>query len=126
MPTPFTVSGTLQLPPDVGMPNAPIPFLVSNQFDAKVDMELNLVGAGTHTVGFGTLGIPGIKLLLIEVDANPTGAPIYIQLNGGVAGQEEISPGGFKLTCNPLPVAGTTSMQIVYTTNNKVRIRLLG
>ena len=126
MVTPFTVNGSLQIPPDPGQPVAPIPFALSGQFDAKVCMELNLVGGGTHVVCFGTIAAPGAKVILIEVDADPAAAPIHVQNNGGAAGQIEIAPGGFIIFGNPAPVAGSTTMSIVHTTNNKVHIRILG
>jgi len=126
MATPFTVSGSLQIPPDSGQPVAPIPFSLSNQYEAKTRMELNLVGVGTHSVCFGTIAAPGAKLILVEVDADPAAAPIYVQNNGGVAGQIEIAAGGFMIIGNPAPVAGTSSMQIVHSTNNKVHVTILG
>jgi len=126
MSTPFTVSGSLSLPPDTGQPVAPIPFSLSGVFDSKECMELTLVGAGTQSVCFGTVIAPGAKLILIKVDADPAAAPINVQINGSVTGQVEIAQGGFAVVGNPAPVAGIVSLDVVYTTNNKVRIVVLG
>jgi hypothetical protein len=127
MSTPFTLSGTLQLPPDLGVPNTNIPFSTSSGFDSRSEAEYNFVGAGTKVVDFGTITSPGAKAILIEVDPNATATPVLVQFNGGGApGQVEIAPGGFIAYANPVPLTGITSVSIVYSTNVRVRIRLLG
>ena len=124
-----TISGSLALPPDTGQPQSTIPFSVTQNFVAKASAILNLVGSGTETVSFGTIVAPGVKAMLIEVDADTSGslAPVLVEINGGgPVGAIEISPGGFWAYGNPSPVAGIVSMDIVYTTANCVRVWLLG
>jgi len=127
MATPLTLSGELQVPPDQGQPNAPIPFSVSTSFDSKVDDELNLSGAGSKVIDFGTIASPGAKIVLIEVDPSATASPIQIRVNGGGAsGQTELSPGGFWAYASPTPLAGITALEIIFITNVKVRVRAFG
>jgi hypothetical protein len=122
----FQISGSLAIPPDAGQPNAPLPFSGSGSYSSKVEHILNLVGAATHSLGMGTVISPGAKVVLIEVDASSTAAPINLRWNGGgSSGQMEIAPGGFFAVHNPSPVAGLTALDIVHTTENTVRITVL-
>jgi hypothetical protein len=125
MAAPFTISGSLVFAPDSGQPQATQPFSTASTFESKTEQELNISGAGSQVISFGTLGSPGAKALLIEVDASSTGAPINVNVNGGTD-DLEISPGGFLALGSPAPVTGITSITIVSTTANKVRIRVLG
>ena len=127
MSTPFELSGALTAPPDAGVTAVPIPFGGVGSFDSRADVELNIAGAGTISVDFGTIGSPGAKLALIEVDASSSGSPINCRFNGGgSSGQVEVSPGGALAYYSPVPVAGLTALDIVSTTANKVRVRLFG
>lgn len=128
MSTPFSWNGVLNLPPDTGQPIQSIEFGGSAQFDGRATAVLKLTGSGTHSVCFGTVAA-GAKGILVEVDADSTGllSPVNIQVNGGGApGQMEVSPGGFWAYFNPSPVAGITSMDIVYTSDATVRVWILG
>jgi len=125
MSTPFTFSGSLYYPPDVGLAMAAQPFGLTGSFESKNEQELNITGAGTITVSFGTLGDPGAKGLLIEVDPSGVNALIIVNINGGTD-NIEISPGGFMALGSPSPVDGITELDIVSTTANKVRIRIIG
>lgn len=129
MPTPFAFQGTLQLPPDSSLPQDPIGFGMSAQFTSKAEYILQLTGSGTKTLDLGTLGSPGAKGYLIKVEATPSvGAlPITVRLNGaGAPGEEEIAPGGFKAVGNPSPVSGVTQITIVWQSDCRVSIWVLG
>jgi hypothetical protein len=127
MATPFTLSGTLSLPPDQGEPIVAIPFRGSGFFESKVDLELKLAGSGTRDVDLGTIGAPGAKALVIEVDPSATAAPVGVRINGaGAPGELEVSPGGFLVYSNPAPQAGVTGLTLVHATEVRVRIRVLG
>ena len=122
MPTPFSLQGTFVYPPDDGQPDATRDFSQSGNYESKCEKDLKLVGAGTETVGFGT--VPAAKAILIEVAASSL-APVIVNVNGG-ADPIEISPGGFFAYSNPVPVAGITALDIVYTMDSRVLVRLLG
>jgi len=125
--TQFTISGALSLPPDAGQPLASIPFNGAGSFSSKVDLELNLTGSGSKDVDLGSVEAPGAKCVLIEVDSNALSEPINVRFNGGSdTGQLEIAPGGFLAYSNPVPTGGITAITIVYTTDNRVRLRVLG
>jgi hypothetical protein len=125
--TPFEAKGELIYPPDTGQPNATIPVNVTANFDSKVDYELSLTGSATQSVDMGTVIAPGAKAVLIEVDPDAAASPINVQFNGGGAGgQSEVSPGGFLFMGSPTPTTGITQIDIVHTTNVKVRVRVLG
>lgn len=126
MSTPFTVSGTLQLPPAPGLAVAPLPLAVSGVFDSEADFTLNLSGSGTQVVDLGTIAGAGVKGLLITVDPNSTGQNITVKINGSSTGGIEISPAGGMLYANPVPSAGITGLQIVYATACTVRIWAIG
>lgn len=127
MATNFLLSGALELPPDAGQPVAQVPFSGAGSFQSKAEVELNILGAGSTLVPFGTIGAPGAKAVLVEVDSNSSGDPVNLRFNGaGVAGQLELAPGGILAFFNPTPVTGLTAMEIVSTTANRVRVRVLG
>lgn len=122
MPTPFSFQGTLVYPPDDGQPEATRDFSQSGNFDSKCEKDLSLVGAGTETVGFGT--VSAAKAILIELAADAL-APVNINVNGGTD-NIELAPGGFLAFSSPVPVVGITTFDIVYTMNAKVKVRILG
>ena len=122
MPTAFSLSGTFNYPPDDGEPIAKRPYSQSGVFDSKQEADLRLVGAGTQSVGFGTL--PSVRAMAIEVASTSLG-PVTVRINGSLTGIE-IAPGGFLVYSNPVPVAGITSMDIDYTIDARVQLRLLG
>jgi len=126
MSTPFQLQGTLQLPPDVGLPADPLGFSVSSQFDSLAEFVLTLTGAGTHGVGLGTPSAAGLKGLLVKVDASALASPVKLLINGSVTGGIEVSPGGGVSFGSPSPVVGITQLDIVYTTAVTVRIWALG
>lgn len=122
MPTAFALAGSLDYPPDDGQPVAKRPFSQSGNFDSKAEGDLILSGAGSHTVGFGTVNMA--KGVLIEV--SPTSqAPVNLRFNGGTD-DFEIAPGGFLAYSNPVPVAGIEQMEIIHTMDARVQYRLLG
>lgn len=127
MATPFSFAGALQLPGDQGLPQEAIPINMSSSFNSENKQVLNLTGAGTMTLPMGTVGGAGLKGLLIKVDPNSDQGvqPVYVKVNGETVG-EEIFPGGFKANGNPTPTAGITSITLVWTTANVVRVWALG
>jgi hypothetical protein len=122
MSTPFSMSGVFTYPPDDGQPVATRDFSQSGQFNSKSEEDLVLVGAGTISVGFGTVAMA--KAVLIEVAATAS-APIEVKLNGGTD-VLEISPGGFWAYSSPAPSVGITALDIDYTADAKVKVRILG
>jgi len=122
MSTAFSIAGSLDYPPDDGQPIVKRPFSRSGNFNSKMEADLVLAGAGTQSVGFGT--ITQLKAALIEVD--PTSlAPVILHINGGTD-PIEIAPGGFWAYSNPAPATPITSMDVVYTMDARVQVRLLG
>ena len=87
---------------------------------------LELSGTGTHVVGFGTIGVPGAKAVFLEYLNNASSGlqPIIVKVNGGTD-QNEISPGGCFIQCNPNAVGGITALSIGFTSNASVRVTLL-
>ncbi len=124
--TPFTFDGKLTLPPDAGQPQTPLPFSGSAQFKSKAAVQLDLSGSGSQDVNFGTIPAAGAKAVLIEVEPSSTAAPILVAVNGSASGKIEVSPGGFVAIFNPNPVDGIVELTVEYTSENTVRIWLLG
>lgn len=122
MATPFSFSGSLNLPGGPGLPNDPIPISMSSSFDNEASFRFVLTGSGTKSVNLGTIGSPGIKGLLIEVEASATAAPVIVKLNGSATGGAEVSAGGFYAFGSPLPVSGIIQLDLVYTTAVNVRV----
>jgi len=121
----FNLTGQLQSPPDEGAPPASIAFGVTGQAQSEEGGRLNLVGAGTKVIAFGTVGTPGAKAVLIEYLPNSAGEPVLVKFNGGTD-ELEISPGGFFALGSPTPVDGIVSLSIAYTSDCQVRVKLLG
>ncbi len=126
--SPYAFSGTLSFPPDSGLPNVDITFSASGNFKSRPADILELTGTGSKSVNFGTVPIAGAKAILIEVDADSTGlkTPVLVKVNSSVTGKIEIAPGGFVAICNPVPVAGISALDIEHTSDNTVRIWILG
>jgi hypothetical protein len=126
--TPFTFSGSLTLPPDAGQPQTPLPFSGSANFKSKAEVQLDLVGSGSKIINFGTISAAGAKAILVEVepDSTATKTPILLSINSSVTGKVEVSPGGFAAVFNPNPVAGIAAVTVEHTSDNCVRIWLLG
>lgn len=120
---PFTVQGTLVIPPDEGATPISIPFGLSGSFTSVLDTRLALVGADTTVVPFGS--VTNAKLLLVEYEAAQGAAPVNLLVNGGTD-DLELSPGGFLLLASPTPQAGWAGLSIVRTTDAVIRVRLLG
>lgn len=130
MSIPFSFTGALNLQADPALPAEPIPFSCTSSFGSETKQRLELTGSGTHVVGFGTAGSPGAKFISISVelpaDGDPPVAPVNARFNGGAStGQTEISAGGCAIFCNPSPVAGATSLSLVYTSDAVVTVRIL-
>ena len=123
--TPYSLSGELRMPLDTGQPDAPIPFRGSGAFASRQHSQLRLSGAGTLEVPLGSVGIPGAKVLLIEMDPDAAGTPISVAFNGAV-GALELSPGGFLVYHNPSPQGGVISLSITHATDAMVRVWVLG
>jgi hypothetical protein len=122
MSTAFSISGTLNYPPDDGQPVASRPYSQSGNFDSKLELDLVLTGAGTHVVGMGT--VAAVKGMLIEV--TPTSqASVSIKINGG-DDEWEVSPGGFIAYSNPTPDEAIEDISIVYAADCRVQLRALG
>jgi len=122
MSTPYSISGSLDYPPDDGQPIAKRPFSQSGTFDSKQESEIVLSGSGSHDVDLGT--VANIKAILVEV-AGSSQAAINIRLNGGTVDME-VSPGGFFAYSNPVPNTGVDQIEITYTADARVLIRVLG
>ena len=126
MSTPFAVTAQLQLPGASSLPADSLPVNFASAFDSEAKVVLNLTGAGTKSVNFGSIASPGLKGLLIKVDPSGTAAPVNIRVNSSVTGGVEIAPGGFLLYGNPAPAVGVTALDVVYTTPCVVRVWVLG
>ena len=126
VPQPFAFAGSLQLAADQSLPQDPIPFNFSSQFVALQESLLNLVGAGTKVVDFGSVIAPGAKGLLVRYDGNQSGAAaVLCTINAGTQ-PLELTPGGFLVLFNPNPVAGVTALSIIYTAPCQLRLWVLG
>jgi len=123
--TPFTLSGTLSLPPDDGQPIAPITKALSLAFDKLQESVFSFTGSGNQTVDMGSIVSPGCKAVLISVDAGASVQPVLVKFNGASQGIE-LSAGGFLLYGNPTPAAGVTSLILTYANACKVRFWALG
>lgn len=125
MATPFTISGSLNLPGDASLPADLIPLSASGSFSHQAEVVLKLTGAGTHSVGMGTLPAAGAKAVLIKVDADAV-APVLVKINGSATGKVQLAAGGLLLVSNPTPVLGITALDIEYTAAACVRVWVLG
>lgn len=126
MSSPFSFSGALNFPTDLGVPPEMVNIVFASNFDQFTWSKADLVGSGTYAVGFGNI-LTAAKMVLIKVDPSATAAPVNLRWNGaGASGEQEVSPGGFFVLGSGSPVAGLTSLNIVYTTNVTVRVLLLG
>ncbi len=122
---PSIISASLELPPDTSQPNAILSHAFSGTFLHGGPVKLELIGASTHSVGFGTIPAAGAKAVWLEYEnLAPTNAVVLVTFNAG--DPIPISPGGFLLYSNPTPAAGITAMTIAHTTTCTVRVALLG
>lgn len=122
---PAVITGTLTSPPDEGVSPVPVQFGLQISYVSEVESRLIMTGAGTTTVPFGTVGAPGLKMLLIEYEADPLALPIQLKFNGGTD-PLELAPGGFLAYGNPVPTTGITALTITRTGDAVVRVRLFG
>ena len=114
---PFTITASLSFSPDGVLPAAAQAVSIAGAYDAKDDDQYNLAGTGSESI---TLKGPA-KALQISVDANATSAPINVNVNGG-SDDLEISPGGHLQISNPVPIGGITTLAIVHTSANVVKV----
>jgi hypothetical protein len=124
-PQPFSFAGALQLAADQSLPTDPIPFNSASQFVTLANTVLNLVGAGTQEVDFGSVVSPGAKGLFIRYDPQVGGLPVLCTINGG-SQPLELTPGGFIAWMDPTPAAGAISLSLVFTASCQVRVWVLG
>lgn len=124
MSTAYTYSGQLNYPPDSGQPAADRAFSISGNFDAKSVVELELTGAGTQVVDFGSIAAPGAAVVLVKHDADASGSPIQLRFNGG-SDDIELAPGGFLAYSSPVPATGITALSVIHTAVAHVRIWIL-
>lgn len=122
MATAFALSGSFDYPPDDGQPVAKRPFSQSGTFTSKQEADLVLTGSGGQIVEFGTVGMA--KAISIEV-ASTSLAPVNVRFNGG-SDSLEIAPGGFLVYASPAPTAGIDQLNIVYSMDARVLVRVLG
>jgi hypothetical protein len=125
---PFSAQASLSFPPDDGKPLASIVEALAGTFEQKVDDKLKFTTTGPHVIGMGSIITPGAKVLLIEYEATrgtENQQPIAVAINGGLV-PLELTPGGFLLLANPVPVAGVTAVTITNTGIANVRVRVLG
>jgi hypothetical protein len=123
---PFTISASIDYPPDDGQPVATRGSSVSGSYESKEEKTYKLEGTGTQDVDFGTVALA--KAIFVEVDADSSVAaqPITLSINGGTD-VWQIAPGGFLAYANPSPIAGgISSAQIAYTTAARVHVRVVG
>jgi len=129
--TPFTSAATLTYPPDDGVAAAARSNSVSGTYQHEAGGKFVLTGTGTQPVDFGSIATVGAKAIHIEVEpvaAGGVAAPVNIQFNGaGAPGNLEIAQGGHIEIANPIPTTGgILSMDIVYTQDACVTVRILG
>jgi hypothetical protein len=125
MGTPFSIAAAFNLPGDNGLPPDPIPFQGNGSFTSLAEAVLTLSGSGTKALSLGSIPAAGCLAILIKVDPNTGGQPVYVTVNG--ASQPiEISPGGGFLYFNPTPVLGVTTISVAYASNCVVRAWALG
>jgi hypothetical protein len=116
MTTPLTFSGALTFPADPGGSPVPIAIAFAGQYDEIIAETLKFSGSGSKT----------IDLTPLKMDAQVAGTPpVFVKVNSETVG-EELQPGGFKVTGNPAPAAGITSVTIVYTGVATIRLWALG
>jgi hypothetical protein len=123
---PYTLSAVVSLPPDEGQPAGNRDLVASGSFTHKQESKLNISGAGTTVVGFGTIPSTGAKVVLVDYPmTTPTDPPINLLVNGGVVGIP-LSPGGGMVLSSPSPTgAGITALSIVATGAGTVKVTLL-
>ena len=114
---PFTITAGLSFSPDGVAAVCPHDLSASGSFDEKDDDQFNLTGAGNVIVTLKA----AVKALQISVDASSTAAVVNIRVNGGTD-DIEIAPGGHMQVFNPVPVVGITSIEIIHTTSNVVKV----
>jgi hypothetical protein len=115
----------LTLSPDDGQPVAPRDYAFSGTFEHKQEFKMELSGASTTAVGFGTIPASGAKVLWLEYLLNTTGLPVLnVRFNGG-SEDIELSPGGILVKSSPSPAAGFTSLSLIHTAGGTVRGTLL-
>lgn len=125
-PQPVAFQGTLQLAADQSLPQAPIPFNASGTYTELAQLLLDIAGAGSTNVPFGTIGSPGAKGVFIRYDAQPApAAAVTVAINAG-SQPVELTPGGFLALFSPNPSAGITSLSITATAACQLRVWLLG
>lgn len=126
MGTPFTITGTLNYPPDTGQPVYEQPISLAGSFDSMVPgMVLKFTGSGTVNVPFGSISM--LKGYLIRLDSGTGVDPVLVRFNGaGEDGQTEISAGGGVACISPNPDAGIESIDIVHSTAGTVHVWLFG
>jgi len=122
---PVAFAGALQLAADQSLPQEPIPFNASGQYNSLAEFVLN-VQSGTTAVPFGSIASPGAKGVFIRYDAQPSpAAAVQVTVNGGNQ-PVELTPGGFFAYWSPSPATGITAMSIAATANCQLRVWLLG
>lgn len=123
MSTPFSIAGALNLPGDSSLPQQPIPFNGSNNYESKMEGELTFTGAGTKAVPFGT--VARAKGFVFRVEQTTGAQPILITTNGGVE-TKELSAGGFWIWYDPSSATGITGISFSHTAAGKVSFWILG
>lgn len=125
MPTPFSFSGSFNLPGTAGLPDQPIPVNCSGSYNKKAEFEFDLSGSGSQTVNLGNIISPGAKLLVVQQLAVSGALPILVKPNSSVT-PLEVAPGGFIVWSNPSPATGLTALSFDYTASTKVLVWVLG
>ena len=126
MGTPYSISGTFNFVPDIGLAPTPVPLTFAGVFDQEESFKIDIGAAGDVDVPLVAVPAAGAKLYLIKLDAGEDVEPILVKRNGSVTGGDEISAGGFILVSNPTPDTGTTSLLITAASACTVRIWALG
>lgn len=120
---PFSLSVSLDLPPDVGGEATPVTFAYSGTASSVVRYKLELTGSGTKALDFGTIPAEGAKLVLMTVAEGDN--PVLVYVNGS-ATPEEVTSDGVKVLLSPTPSTGITSLSVEYSADASVSVWVLG
>lgn len=122
---PLVIQGTASFPPDEGKAPVAISFGANLNYKSILEARLDMVGAGSTSVPFGTVASPGAKAAIIEYDQTENAQAVQLRFNAG-SDNFELTPGGILIWVNPNPAAGITALTIVRLADAVVRVRLFG
>jgi hypothetical protein len=106
-----------------------VPVNYTTTYTRRSCHRYELSTSGTQVVDLSSLPATGAKLLVLQVDADPSPAaqPVKVRVNGGTAtGETEIAAGGFYMLGNPAPAVGISDLSLVYTSSVKLWVWAFG